>query len=73
MKKVEVGDKRVLSHGYVVDHGAQKAKHALIRSKTDAFLAKGGSIKEIENGVMVGDAKGHTALRINHEQDAKTS
>lgn len=70
MKKTEVGDKRVLSHGYVVDHDAQKAKHELIQSKTDVFLAKGGSIKEIENGVMVGDVKGHTALTINHEKVA---
>jgi len=73
MKKVEVGDKRVLSHGYVVDHNAQKAKHELIRSKTDVFLAKGGSIEQIENGVMIGDVKGPAALKINHEQDGKTS
>ena len=44
MKKVEVGDKRLLSYGYVVDHDAQKANPEPIQSKTDVFPAKGGSI-----------------------------
>jgi len=70
MKKLEVGDKRPLSHGYTVDHGAQKVKQAEIQSKTDAFLAKGGEIEQVESGTMKGDTKGHTALRINHEQVA---
>ena len=68
MKKVEVGDKRPLSHGYTVDRDAKKAESDLIEEKTAEFLANKGEVQEVEFGVMNTENKGTTALRINHER-----
>ena len=69
MKKIEVGEKRVLSPGYTVDRDAKKAQSDLIKEKTAAFIANKGEVQEVEFGTMKGDIKGHTALRINHERN----
>ena len=51
MKKIEVGDKRPLSHGYTVDRDAKKAESDLIEEQTAEFLAN----------------KGTTSLRIKND------
>ena len=66
MKKVEVGEKRPLSHGYMVDHGAKKAEQDLIQDKTDEFLAEGGNIEQIADGVMAALTKGPQPIRISN-------
>ena len=69
MKKIEVGDKRVLSPGYTVDRDAKKAQSDLIKEKTAAFIANKGEVQEVEFGVMNTENKGTTALRVNHERN----
>ena len=71
MKKLEIGDKRPLSHGYTVDHEAKKAESDLIEAQTAEFIANKGSIEQVAFGTMKADTKGTTALRINHEKVAE--
>ena len=67
MKKIEVGDKRPLSHGHTVDQNAKNAESDLIQSKTAEFIANNGEVQQIEPGVMNTPTKGHTAIRIKHD------
>ena len=67
MKKIEVGDKRPLSHGYTVDRDAKKAESDLIEEQTAEFLANKGEVQKVKFGVMKTDNKGTTALRIKND------
>ena len=68
MNKIEVGDKRPLSAGLVVDRDAKQAESDLIESQTAEFIANKGKVEKVEFGVMKKDNKGVTALRINYEK-----
>ena len=68
MNKLEVGEKRPLSTGYIVDRAAKKSQSEEIAEQTAEFIAKKGKVEEVEFGVMKKDNKGVTALRINHEK-----
>lgn len=70
MEKIEVGEKRPLSHGLMDNPPSQIAKRVNIQSQTDAFLANGGSIEHVEFGTLAGDTKGYTGITINHEKAA---
>ena len=66
MKKVEVGEKRPLSNGYMVNRGAKKAEQDLIQDKTDEFLVNGGKVEHVEFGTMKTDTKGPQPIRIGN-------
>ncbi|PHS60948.1 MAG: hypothetical protein COB12_12530 [Flavobacterium sp.] len=66
MKKSEVGSKDPKSAGEKNNLFSQAKASAKIKYQTAEFLVNGGNIEQIENGVMIGDGKGHTALRINN-------
>ena len=68
MNKIEVGDKRPLSAGLVVDRDAKQAESDLIEEQTVTFIANKGKVQEVEFGTMKSDTKGVTTLRINHER-----
>lgn len=72
-KVKEKGEKRPLSHGLMLTPSSRQADRDNIKSKTDVFLAEGGSIERVEFGTMKTDTKGTTALRINCQQDVKTN
>ena len=69
MKKTELGDKRPLSHGYIVNRISKKAEQDEIQKQTDDFIASGGKIKSIASNVMKLGVKGSVALRINPNCD----
>ena len=48
MNKLEVGEKRPLSTGYIVDRAAKKSQSEEIAEHTKLFLSSGGKVTEIE-------------------------
>ena len=68
MNKLEVGEKRPLSTGYIVDRAAKKSQSEEIAEQTAEFIAKKGKVQEVAFGVMKPSTKGITTLRINHEK-----
>ena len=65
-KVKEKGEKRPLSHGLMLTPSSQQAARDNIQSKTDDFIANGGSIEQIENGVMQALSKGPQPIKINN-------
>ncbi|PHS61654.1 MAG: hypothetical protein COB12_11995 [Flavobacterium sp.] len=66
MNKSEVGSKEPKSAGEKNNLCVQAKASAKIKYQTAEFLAKGGSIEQIENGVMQALSKGPQPIKINN-------
>mgnify|MGYP003646950692 CR=1 FL=1 len=65
MNKLEVGEKRPLSTGYIVDVGAKKAESDIINEQTKQFIASGGKITILGDfGVQSMQQPGYGAVAL---------